>query len=164
MPNSPTLMKSWGRMVLAIVLAVGGFQGLWVLRPAFWNQQNWIATAFVAFFLGNVAAGLLLWKKPRWGLLLTLVLQLFQLLRIEGPTLSYTLANFAGVWVMSGDAGADLPLNVGSCFQYSRITGFGPSIPTGSTYWGVNLFAIGVMIAVWLLWPGDRAVDKGPVR
>jgi hypothetical protein len=43
MPDSPTLTKYWGRMALAVLLVVGGLQGLWVLKPAFWDHQNLIA-------------------------------------------------------------------------------------------------------------------------
>lgn len=151
MPSIPSQMISWFRILLAIIIAIGGLQGLWVLRHALPNQLNGASTAFIVFYACNVVAAWLLWKKPHVGLSLTLVLQLFQVLRIQGPTLSYALANFAGFWLLQSESGAESVFRPVSCFLFSQTTGFGSSIPIGPTYYGVNLIAIAVSIGVWAM-------------
>ncbi|PHS04918.1 MAG: hypothetical protein COA78_15900 [Blastopirellula sp.] len=86
------------------------------------------------------------------------ILLLLQLIRIDGPTLKYTLANCTGVWLMISEAGFNLPYQYASGFLYQRITGFGPTIPTGSTSYGVNLFALALLILVWFVWPTRETV------
>ena len=97
MPSIPSQMISWFRILLAIIIAIGGLQGLWVLRHALPNQLNGASTALIVFYACNVVAAWLLWKKPHVGLSLTLVLQLFQVLRIQGPTRSYAFDGHGAV-------------------------------------------------------------------
>ena len=68
---------------------------------------------------------------------------------IQGPTLTYVLANFTGVWVTQSQDRLDLQIRRASCFHFQRITGYGSTIATGPTYYGVNLFAATLMPIVW---------------
>lgn len=63
---------------------------------------------------------------------------------------------------MLSQDGIDLPVRMASCFKFERITGFGPSIPTGTTHYGLNIFALALMVVLWLVRPA-RARDDSMV-
>ena len=72
-------------------MIIGGLQGLWVMR----NSVDLVLTPiglYFVFFLLNVVAGVSLLKWQRRAILFAVVLLAFQLIRVEGPRLSYALA------------------------------------------------------------------------
>lgn len=147
------------RNLLGIVLILGGILGLGILRGAFQGGPFGVAVALALFYLANVVAGWWLWTKPRLGVSLTVVLQALQLVYVDGPTFKYHLANAAGAWLRQTSGSPEFSFHWGSSYFFAHTTGFGDLLPSGATYYGINLFAPAVAILACALWP-PRATDS----
>jgi hypothetical protein len=158
-------LRDWGRFFIALTMVFGGLQGLWVVHTAIPKHLFALPGLYMLFYLLNVITGVVitrvvLWNSRLYVWPLAVILLLLQLIRIDGPTFTYALANCTGVWLMVSKVGVNLPYRFASCFLYERITGFGPSIPTGPTSYGVNLFALALLILVVFVWPRGKPEEE----
>lgn len=133
------------RVVLAVVLALGGLQGVYLLLlPAFRNPHM-IGFALLGFYLACMSAAYFLWRRPGLGLGLAFVLLCFQVPYIDSPTVGYRLASGIGSWLQQTPDGWNVNNNWTSCFSYKYVTGYGPNFGEGPSYYGVNVFAIALI-------------------
>jgi len=113
--------KSLKRAVLLLQI-IGGLVGIAIIGRAFLTEEVSLITAifhiaFISLFLFGVIAGLVLIKKERLGLLLSVIFQAIQIPIISGPTISYALFS-----------GASLNL-------FRHTTGWGFNFLFGSRYY-----------------------------
>ena len=143
------------KVALTILLVVGGLQGLYILTPLALSSHLdlsgvMFALVIFAFYGGCLFAAYQLWKNQDRGLRIALVLMCLQIPIIDTPTLGYRLASGFGSWLRQSSDGWTLVNNWTSCFNFSRSTGFGPNFGLGASYYGINLFAIAVVIFIWI--------------
>jgi|GEM_PF-5151828 hypothetical protein len=144
------------RMLVALIMAIGGAQGLWIFSGSIPRALGTPLTFYLAFYVLNIVAAVLLWKRSSVAWPLACSLLLLQLFRIDGPTFTYELANCTGVWLMASLEGFALPTNWTSCFKYSRSFGYSQ---VGPTYYGINIFAAALLAVTWLVRPTHQVEE-----
>ena len=95
-------MNKWLKIILLIVQIGGGLLGFYVIGRVFLTEkmtpiQVLICATFAIVFAFGILAGIALIKKPRLGLILSLIFQAIQIPIIITPVVSYILSS--GVYV-----------------------------------------------------------------
>lgn len=156
------------RVLLGILLVIGGFQGLPItVRPILKHSGTQLFFVFLIFYAMNLVAAYYLWKKPRQGLIIACFLFCLQIPIVETPplppdagphsnytALTYRLASASGVWIKSTPDGPKVDTNWASCFAFEhavyRRTGWGPNFKEHTPadarpkHYGFNLSAAGL--------------------
>jgi hypothetical protein len=160
-PVAQTSMNQAAHKLLAIFVALGGLVGIWLLIGVLFRDPSTPIIAIALFYLANIITGWWLWTNPRLGLAATIMLQVFQVISVDGPTFTYQLANSAGLWLKQTTGSPEFTLLLGSSFHFARTTGFG-DLPTGPAHFGINFVPIAVAALAFALQKSGQIASPAP--